>query len=389
MKSTLKRTWVEIDLDALEYNYNTLRKMSGKNVAFLGILKGDAYGHGAYQIAKRLEQLGADYLAVASIDEAIELRTLGIGLPILIFADTPADQVANLIAFNLTQTVSDYSRALEYDAEASKSGKPLKVHIKIDSGMSRLGILCTDAYFESGVQYIVNICRLSHLEFEGIYTHFSLAYSVSPEAAEYTKKQFETFNLVIKSVQDIWKNKFKIRHCASTGAVTNYPETYCDMIRPGSLLYGWGTSAEKLGLKPVMSFKTVVGTVKEYPKGTPIGYNATFVTQRDTRVGILPVGYADGFSVSLSNKWQVITADGMAPQIGRICMDMCVVDITDCPNVGTGDEVEIFGNNNSLLEMSQITGTLGYEITALISKRVPRRYISNGEIICEELLLRG
>lgn len=389
MKSTLRRTWAEIDIDALENNYRKLKARIGENVKFLGVVKADAYGHGSIQVSKKLEELGADYLAVSSIDEAMELRENEIDMPILILGHTPKEQVGNLIAYNLTQTITCKAKALEYNEEASKLGKKLKIHIKVDTGMSRLGYLCEGSAFENGVAGIVEACELANLEAEGIFTHFALSDSEDEQAKDYTAHQFEVFCNVVREAEEKWGKKFTLRHCANTGAVANYPETFLDMVRPGLLLYGYGEYAGALGLLPVMSLKTTISTIKVYPEHTAISYGGIYVTDKTTRVGVMPIGYADGFFRYLSNKCMVYTQDGMTKQIGRICMDMSMVDLSECPNVEVGSEIEIFGKHNSIDNMAAIAETIPYELTCAVSKRVPRKYISGGKVLEEELMLRG
>ena len=232
MKSTLRRTWAEIDLDALAHNYKTLRKRIGDNVKFLGVVKADAYGHGSVQVSRLLEELGADYLAVSSIDEAIELRHNGITMPILILGHTPKEEVGELIKNNITQAVTCKAKALEYSEEAVKCGGILKIHIKVDTGMSRLGYLCDGEYFDSGVEGICEGCLLPGLMPEGIFTHFAVSDEPGDECKAYTKHQFELFTSVIDAVEKKLGRKFAIRHCANTGAVARYPETWLDMVSP-------------------------------------------------------------------------------------------------------------------------------------------------------------
>ncbi len=389
MESTLRRTWAEIDLDALENNYHRLKERIGDNVKFLGVVKADAYGHGSVICSRKLEQLGADYLAVSSIDEAIELRVNKIQMPILILGHTPKEQVARLIEFDITQAVTCWAKAVEFNEEAQKCGKKLRVHIKLDTGMSRLGFLCANENFESGVEGITKTCQLPGLEAEGIFTHFAVSDEPGEECAEYTRNQFELFNRVIHAVEEKWGRKFSLRHCANTGAVACYPkEYYMDMVRPGLLLYGYGEFAEELGLQPVMSLKTNISTIKIYPAGTAISYGGIFKTEKTTRIGVVPYGYADGFFRSLSNKCSLVTKEGKAKQRGKICMDMCMIDITDMPSVDVGSEVEIFGKQNSINELAELAGTIPYELTCAVSKRVPRFYQEKEEIIEKELLLR-
>ncbi len=388
MKSTLKRTWAEINLDAVEYNYRKIRAHIGKNVKFLGVVKADAYGHGAVMVSKKLESLGADYLAVSSIDEAMELRFNGITMPILVLGHTPKEQVDRLICFNITQAVTCESKAEEYSEEALKYGGTLKIHIKVDTGMSRLGYLCAGDFFENGVDGIVHAVNLPGIEAEGIFTHFAVADENGEESKQYTRKQFELFTSVISAVEKKWGRKFKLRHCANTGATVVYPETHLDMVRPGLLLYGYGEHAKMLGLKPVMTMKTNISTIKVYPAGTKVSYGGTFTCPEKTRMGVVPYGYADGFLRCFSNNYSLLTSDGEAPVRGKICMDMTMIDLSGCPNVDVGSEVEIFGENAPLEKMAEKAGTIPYEITCNVSKRVPRIYKENGKIVSEELMLR-
>lgn len=388
MNSELKRTWAEIDLDHLAHNYTILRQHIGTNVKFLGVVKADAYGHGAIQVARTLQSLGADYLAVSSLDEARELRHNGITMPILLLGHTPADQVPQLIENNVTQAVTCESKAIEYEAEAAKQNATLKIHIKLDTGMSRLGFLCSGTHFDTGVAAVLHACTLPHLDAEGIFTHFAVSDDDTPDSVAYTHQQFQLFMDFIAAVEQKGFH-FQLRHCANTGAVANYPETYLDMVRPGLLLYGYGDYAERLQLKPVMCLKSVINTIKIYDPDTTISYGRLFRTTKKTRIGVLPIGYADGFFRCLSNRFQVATASGMAPLRGRICMDMCMIDLSDLPTVQVGDTVEIFGTHNSINTMATLAGTIPYELTCAVSKRVPRVFYQNGIVIDRELRLLG
>ena len=388
MESTLKRTWAEINLDSLIYNYKTIREYIGGSVKFLGVVKADSYGHGAVEVSKALEGAGADYLAVSSIDEAMELRENGIKMPILILGHTPREQVGKLIDYDITQAVTCKAKALEYSEEAVKHNGILKVHIKVDTGMSRLGFLCDGDFFDTGVDGICEAVKLPRLLPEGIFTHFAVADEEGEREDAYTKHQFELFKKVCDAVEEKAGIKFEIRHCANTGATVRFKETHLEMVRPGLLLYGYGEYAHRLKLKPVMTLKTCVSTVKVYPEDTYISYGGIFKTDKKTRVGVLPYGYADGFFRSLSNKCSLYTDAGKAGQLGKICMDMCMIDLTDKPNVDVGSEIEIFGENNPIEELSEIAGTIPYELTCAVSKRVPRVYIRDGKVLKKELLLR-
>ena len=388
MESTLKRTWAEIDLDALAHNYGRLRQHIGPKVRFLGVVKADAYGHGAVQVARTLQELGADYLAVSSIDEAMELRANGVTMPVLILGHTPKEQVEKLIENHITQAVTCKAKALEYSEEAVRCGGTLKVHIKVDTGMSRLGYLVSGAHFESGVEGICEACRLPGLDAEGIFTHFAVSDEEDRESRAYTREQFDLFTSVIEKAEEKLGRKFALRHCANTGAVAYWPEMMLDMVRPGLLLYGYGDGARRLGLRPVMRLMTSVSTIKVYEPGTSVSYGRIFKTERTTRMGVVPYGYADGFFRCLSNRCSLMTAYGPAPQRGRICMDMCMIVLTDLPEVDVGDEIEIFGPENPVERLADLAGTIPYELTCAVSKRVPRVYIENGKETERELLLR-
>ena len=385
----LRRTWAEIDLDALAHNYRQAREKTGPDVKYLGVVKADAYGHGAIQISRKLEELGADYLAVSSLDEARELRQGGIWAPILILGHTPPAMVPQLIAYRITQAVSALAKAEEYSAAAVACGGTLKVHIKVDTGMSRLGFLVRDGHFATGVDSIASACALPGLEAEGIFTHFAVSDEDDADSEAYTREQFAVFTRVLDALADKGRT-FAIRHCANSGALARYPEMYLDMVRPGIALYGVGADAERLDLQPVMSLKSSISTIKIFDPDTDISYGRTFHTRERTRIGVLPIGYADGFFRGLSNRMSVMTAQGPAPQRGRICMDMCMVDLTGLPEVKVGDEVEIFGRRQKVDDLAAVLGTIPYELTCAVSRRVPRLYLEGGSVVERSLhLLEG
>ena len=388
MESTLRRTWAEIDLDALAYNYRALRQRVGADVKFLGVVKADAYGHGAVQVSRTLQELGADYLAVSSIDEAAELRSGGITMPILILGHTPGERVGRLIDLHITQAVTCQAKALEYSREAVRHGGELTVHIKVDTGMSRLGYLVDGKHFDTGTADICAACDLPGLRAEGIFTHFSVSDEPDADSRAYTERQLALFRRVIAAVEEKRGQRFAIRHCANSGAVAAYPETYLDMVRPGILLYGCTPAAKELGLVPVMTLKTTISTIKTYGPGVDVSYGRLFTTPRITRMGVVPYGYADGFFRSLSDRCAMMTDYGPAPQRGRICMDMSMIDLTELPQVQVGDEVEVFGRRAGVDDLAALAGTIPYELTCAVSKRVPRVYLKNGEVVERELLLR-
>lgn len=372
MRDLQKRTWAEVDLGAIEHNYKTIRARLPEHCRFLGIVKADAYGHGAVEVAKRLERCGADYLAIACLDEALELRKSGVTLPILILGHTPPDFVPELVENELTQTVSCEAKAIEYSDAVAKLGKSLKIHIKLDTGMSRLGYLCAGSYFDEGVKNVVRTCNMPNLDVEGIYTHFAVSDYTDTESVEYTKRQYKLFCDVISAAEKCGV-RFEIRHCANSGAVVNHPEMLLDMVRPGLLLYGYGDGGV-LGLKPAMRLVSTVSTIKYYEPDTSISYGRNFTTDKRMRTGVIAAGYADGLPWSAAGKCSFYSEGKEIPQCGNICMDMCMVDLSDAPKVQVGSEVELFGTSASLLRLSAAANTIPYELLCSVSKRVPRVY---------------
>ncbi|MGX8698521.1 MAG: alanine racemase [bacterium] len=366
-----KRTWAEIHLDAIAHNYRAIRASLPAGVKFLGVVKADAYGHGAVRVSQLLEGLGADYLAVSCLDEALELREAGIHMPILLLGHTPPAYVPLLMENDLTQTVTCEAKAIEYEEAAQRAGGTLRVHIKLDTGMSRLGFLLAD--FDAGVENVIRAVRMPHLDVEGVFTHFAMSDEPGEEARDYTLRQFDLFTRTLAAVEEKSGFRFRLRHCANSGAVVSYPETCLDMVRPGLLLYGYGDGG-KLGLKPCMDLITTVSTIKHYEAGTRVSYGGHYTTPRHTRMGVLPIGYADGLFRCLSDKCRFYVNGSLVPQRGRICMDMCMVDLTDRADVSLDSRVEIFGSHADLEALAAAAGTIPYELLCSVSKRVPRVY---------------
>ena len=374
MKQTQTRTWTEIDLSNLEHNYRALRAMLPQGCRFLGVVKADAYGHGAVQVARRLETLGAEYLAVACLDEALELRQAGITTPILILGYTPVERADSLLDNGITQTVYDVNMARALSDAAAAAGKTLKIHVKADTGMSRLGWLCGEEDQSAAVEAIAQVCALPGLEAEGIYTHFANA----DGDEDYTMLQFTRFLDLLEALKDKGIT-FAIRHCAASAAALKFPCTHLDMVRPGIALYGHypDPSCEGLdgpGLRPVMTLKTRVASVKTVPAGTPVSYGCTHVLDRETRLAALTIGYADGLPRLCSDKLEVLIGGQRAPVVGRICMDMCMADVTGL-DVAPGDEVEVFGEHLPIEDVAALAGTIQYELLCAVSPRVHRAYL--------------
>ena len=373
MQQAQMRTWAEIDLDALAHNYRALRSNLEPGCKFVGVVKANAYGHGAVPVAKKLEELGAEYLAVACLDEAVELRQAGITAPILILGGTTGQFAGELLRYDITQTVFDLTTAKEYSAAAQKAGKSLKVHIKADTGMGRLGFVGADRVAE-----IKEVCALPGLEAEGLFTHFADA----DGSEEYTMAQFTSF-LDLRDALEREGVTFKINHCAASAAMLHYPCTHLDMVRPGIALYGHYPDEDAVGLDgpgliPVMTLKTRVAAVRTLPAGSCISYGRTHVLSRESRLAVLPIGYADGLHRGLSGRMEVAFDGQPAPIVGRICMDLCMADVTDLPQVQPGDVAEVFGKNLRVEDKSDTLGTISYECLTSVSRRVPRVY-GNGK----------
>ena len=385
MNDLQKRTWAEINLENLRHNYRAIRATLPDGCRFLGVVKADAYGHGALPVSRLLQAEGADYLAVSCLDEALELRGGGVTMPILILGHTPHEYTSVLIEQNITQTVTCLAKALEYSAEAVSLGKTLKIHIKLDTGMSRLGFLCDGAHFEEGVDNVIRSCTLPGIESEGVYTHFAVSDEPGEDCEKYTRDQFALFCRVVDEVETRGNIKFKIRHCANSGAVESYPEMALDMVRPGIATYGVLPSEDLRGmidLRPVMSLRSTIFQIRDFEPNITISYGRTYTTEDPARIAVVGIGYADGFPRSLSSNVSFLLHGRRVPQVGRICMDMCMVDITRVPEAKVGDVVTVFGEDGGdsieLTSLANRLGTIPYELMCGINKRIPRIYL-NGE----------
>jgi len=364
------RTWAEVSLPALEHNYRTLRAQLQPGCRFLGVVKADAYGHGAVTVARELERLGCEMLAVAELDEALQLRGAGINLPILILGVTPVELAHCVVEQDLTQTVftTELARALSDAAVAQ--GKTACIHVKLDTGMSRVGVLAYDP--EKAASEVAELCEFPNLVKQGIFTHFADADSDE----EFTMLQFTRFLDTVERLEKTYGLTFEIRHCAASAAALKYPCTHLDMVRPGIALYGHypdpSCRMEGEQLCPVMSLYSRVSAIRRLPSGTPVSYGCTHLVRRDTRVAVLPIGYGDGLSRLLSDRTEVVLGGVRAPILGRICMDMCMVDVTDLPQVQVGDVATVFGPDRPLEELADQLGTITYELLCDLSGRVRR-----------------
>ncbi len=368
-----KRTWAEVGVSAINYNYGRIRKLVSDNCKICGVVKANAYGHGLVEVSKMLQAYGCDYLAVACLDEAELLREKGIKLPILILGHTFPDFIERVVDCDAIQSLFSLETAKEYSNLLEKAGKSLKVHVKLETGMGRLGF-----DVKHGVDDICRAISLPAIQAEGVFTHFAV--SDEPDGGEYTKKQFEGFMSAVSEIEEKTKKPFAIKHCANSGAILNHPEMWLDMVRPGILLYGCypRERSEVLPITHSMEFKTRVSQIFDLEPGESISYGRDFIADKKMKVAVLPVGYGDGLRRSLSGKIDVIVNDRRCPQIGRICMDSCMVDVTDCETVEVGTIAAIFGHERRTVikveELAEKAGTNTYEILCGISSRIPRHY---------------
>ena len=375
MDTTQMRTWAEISLPNLEHNYRVLRACIPAGCRFMGLVKANAYGHVAVPVARRLKELGAEYLAVACVEEAAQLRQAGVDGPLLILGAVPPGEMPLAVELGATVTVFEPEGARALSRAATAAGKTVKVHIKADTGMSRLGFPAREGELERSGAEILAACALPGLEAEGIFTHFANA--DGDEA--YTMRQLTRFLELI----DLLKGnglEFQLRHCAAAAAVLHYPCTHLDMVRPGIALYGHYPDNDCRDLlpeelRPVMTLKTRAAFVRPVPAGTPVSYGCTHVLARDSIIATLPIGYGDGLFRVLSDRWKVRVRGRLAPLVGRVCMDMCMIDVTDIPGVTAGDEVEVFGGTVPVEDAAALAGTIQYELLCHVSPRVPRVYL--------------
>ncbi|MCC8099124.1 MAG: alanine racemase [Clostridiales bacterium] len=372
MTNETKRTWAEIHLDRLAGNYHALRALAPRS-RFAGLVKANAYGHGAVAVGRKLEELGADYLLVACLDEAIQLREAGLTRPILILGYTPIAYTAELLRYDLTQAVYDVALAKEHSAAALAAGGRLNCFIQCDTGMGRLGLLCQEDTIDRAAAEVEEICSLPGLEPVGLMQHFSDA----DTCPAYSRLQIDRYNALLAKLAAMGRT-FPIRTCCAGAATLNYPEVHYDMVRPGILLFGYSPDHACDGMvnvRPVMELKSRIASVKAMPAGSCISYGRTYTLERDSLVAVVPVGYGDGLFRLLSSRQEFLLHGQRVRQIGRVCMDMCMIDVTDLPEVTVGDEVTVFGEELPLTEKSDAVGTISYEMLCDIAPRVPRVYV--------------
>ena len=375
----LKRTWADVSLDALAHNYHAIRNHIGSDCKFLGVMKADAYGHGAVPMSHALVELGAEYLAVSNLEEAVQLRRGGIRAPILILGYTPAMYAENMIYLDLTQEVHSLAYAQALNDALGGTNFILNVHLKLDTGMTRIGF--TAYGDEAALSEMAQAARLPHLHVEGAFMHFSVADSLAEADVAYTKLQYRRFlnALDYLKAQGI---EPEVRHCCNSGATILYPEYAMDMVRPGIMTYGLSPSSDAAGvldLEPVLRLYTTISQIRTFPAGVDVSYGRTYTTREAQRLAVLSIGYADGLARSLSGKAAFLLHGKLAPVVGRICMDMCMVDVSDIPEAQEGDTVAVISPQRPCECLAEQLGTISYEVLCGINKRIPRIYLQGGK----------
>lgn len=369
--------WAEINLDHLVHNIKQFTKLIGPETQIMAVVKADAYGHGAVEVSKTALEAGASRLAVAFIEEAVVLRRSGIKAPILLLGYTAPVNFSALMEYNLTPTVFGFETASEFSTMASELGVELPIHIKIDTGMGRIGLLPDEA-----LEVLSRIINLPNLKIEGAFTHFSAAEEFDNS---YTQSQLYLFKRIYESCLEKGLS-FQLLHAANTAAAINYRDSHLNAIRLGIGMYGCypgrDMESENIKLYPVLSLKSRVILVKKVPPGTAISYGCTYRTTKESLIATIPVGYADGYSRLQSNRGHVIVRGEKAPVIGRVCMDYLMIDVSHIPGVRSGDEVVVYGRQGNaevkVEEAAQNIGTINYEVLCAIGKRVPRFYFRDG-----------
>lgn len=384
MSEFLKRTWAEIHLDRLQGNFQAIQASLAPGSQAMAVVKADGYGHGAAAAAKALRQAGAAWFGVSNLEEAVQLRRAGIDGDILILSFTPPEEAGRLAEFAVTQTVLSRPYAEELDAAAQAAGVRVRVHLKVDTGMSRVGFLYHREGDEAVLDDMAAACRLPHLTAEGIFTHFASA--DEEEDGGFTRRQFALFMDAVRRLEERGVS-FALRHCCNSAATLRYPEMHLDMVRPGIILYGLSPAPWMEGmlpLDPVMELKTTVSMIKDLPADTPVSYGRIYITGEARRVATVPIGYADGYPRVLSNRADMLLAGRRVRVVGRVCMDQCMLDVTGL-DVRESMVATVFGRDGEAFlpveELADHMGTINYEVVCQISKRVPRLFVRDGQVV--------
>lgn len=376
----VRPVWAEINLDNLAHNIMEVRKHIKEDALVTAVVKANAYGHGSIDMARTLLDNGVDRLAVAILGEAIELRKANIEDTILILGYIPPNQHEDILKYDLISTIYNYEDAEKLSNKAVELGKRAIIHIKIDTGMSRIGFVAN----EETIEDILKISKLPNIYIEGIFTHFAKADELDKSHA---KDQFQKYMRIIDKLENRGLN-IEIKHISNSAGIIDLRDYNLNMVRAGIMIYGLYPSnevnKEEIKLKPVMALKAKISHLKTVPKGTGISYGHIFTTEKESKIATIPIGYADGFTRLLTDKAEVYIKGKRAKIVGKICMDQCMADVTHIENIELGDEVVIFGYEDQhphVDELASKIGTINYEIVCMVSRRVPRIYISDGNIV--------
>ena len=384
-----KPNWVEIDLDAIAYNCRQIKKWIGEKTELMAVVKGNAYGHGAVMVSKTALENGATRLAVARVDEGIQLREAGVEAPILVLGYVPVDEMEEVVRWRITPPIIHWHTARAVSELSSSQGVVTPVHVKVETGLGRFGLLPDEV-----VDFVKRLITLPSIRLEGLYTHFAVADEQSEDSKAYTRKQFETYMKVVQDLEEAGIS-IPIRHVCNSPATLDFPEAHLDMVRPGTAVYGHYYPDQvppySVSLRPAISLKTRVGRIRTLPAGSSIGYGRAYTTTKPTPVALLPIGFGDGYSRRLSNKGLVLIRGRRAPIVGRVCMDQTIVDVSAIPDVQLDDEAVLFGRQNGEEITTYEVGSLmdsnfAVAITA-VAARVPRVYLKGGEIVGVETLI--
>lgn len=373
-----KRTWAEINLDAAAHNFKIIKEQLKYNTKLCCVVKANGYGHGAIQLSRLYENLGADYLAVSNIEEGVQIRRVGITLPILILGYTDPNCAKVLADNNISQCVFSYEYGMKLSEYANNFNVSINIHIKMDTGMGRIGFKCDQESWNS----IVEVCNLPNLKHEGIFTHFAVA-DEGDNGKAYTERQFRKFKDTIDFLTERGIS-FQLRHCANSAGIFDYPEMHLDMVRAGIVLYGLqpsGVLHNPGDLHPVMTLKTIIDHIKDVHSGDCISYGCEFQADHDMKVATIPIGYADGLWRSNYRNHISIEVEGVyTTLLGRVCMDQCMIDISDIPSAHINSIVTVYSDHgdNTVDHIAEENQTINYEIVCALGERVPRVYKKNG-----------
>jgi len=390
-----KPNWVEIDLDAIAYNCRQVKKWIGEKTELAAVIKGNAYGHGAVMVAKTALENGATRFAAARVDEAVQVRKAGIEAPILVLGYVPAEEMETVVRWRITPPIMHWHTAEAVSGISSSQGVVTPVHVKVDTGMGRFGLMPDEV-----VDFVKRLIELPGIRLEGLYTQFAVADEADKT---YTYKQWDIYKKVLKDLEEAGIH-IPIRHVCNSAATLNFPEMHLEMVRCGMAIYGHYPSPvtnHSVPLRPAMTLKSRVGRIRTLQAGSSISYGRTYTTTRPTTVALLPIGFGDGLSRKLSNKGSVLIRGKRVPIVGRVCMDQCIVDVSAIPDVQQDDEVVLFGRQActepldtaqdrpsrsngaeiTVEEIASLMDSINYVVLKAVTARVPRVYLKGGKVV--------